>query len=75
MGLAPIFDVKEKVIGKKGIKAACPYCGGPVIAWDMDVRCSFCFFLLSHKNETQLYCALCSTRLVYSSKKPLSNSP
>ncbi|EXC44891.1 hypothetical protein L484_001137 [Morus notabilis] len=66
MGALAVFNLQEKVIGKQGAGAACPYCGGPVLAWDFDAHLLFCFIPIpnSHKKKTKFYCTICSTRLV-----------
>ncbi|PON53195.1 methionyl-tRNA synthetase [Parasponia andersonii] len=65
MGALQVFNLQEKVIGKQGAGATCPYCGGPVLAWDFDSHLLFCFIPITrHKTKTKFYCTICSTRLV-----------
>ncbi|KAL5756780.1 hypothetical protein ACOSP7_021213 [Xanthoceras sorbifolium] len=51
MTVLSIFDAQEKIIDRKGVNAACPYCGGPVMAFDFDAHLLFCFLPISHKNR------------------------
>ncbi|KAL6285170.1 hypothetical protein ACE6H2_009560 [Prunus campanulata] len=64
MSVLSVFDLREKVVGKKGAAAACPYCGGPVLAWDFDAHLLFCFISISHKSKRKFYCTICDRRLV-----------
>lgn len=64
MSALSIFDLREKVIRKNGAEAACPYCGGPVLAIDFDAHLRFCFLPISHKVKKKFYCTICSRRLV-----------
>ncbi|KAL5554553.1 hypothetical protein UlMin_041954 [Ulmus minor] len=64
MGSLEVFHLREKVIGKKGAATTCPYCGGPVLAWEFDAHMLFCFIPISHKTKTKFICTVCSTRLV-----------
>ncbi|KAJ4718504.1 Methionyl-tRNA synthetase [Melia azedarach] len=64
MSVLSIFDLQEKVISKKGADAACPYCGGPVLAIDFDAHLLFCFLPISHKVKQKFYCTICSRRLI-----------
>ncbi|GMN48132.1 hypothetical protein TIFTF001_017309 [Ficus carica] len=65
MGGLAVFNLQEKVRGKHSAGTACPYCGGPVLAWDFDAHLLFCFIPISHKKKkTKFYCTICSTRLV-----------
>ncbi|KAL6140520.1 hypothetical protein ACLB2K_058819 [Fragaria x ananassa] len=65
MGVLQVFDLQEKVIGKRGAASACPYCAGPVMAWDFDANLVvFCCIPISHKTKRKFYCTICSRRLV-----------
>jgi hypothetical protein len=64
MGFLSVFDVQDRVIGSEGVGAACPYCGGPVLAWDYDSHLLFCFFPISHKTKRKFYCTICDRRLI-----------
>ncbi|KAG6730526.1 hypothetical protein I3842_01G084600 [Carya illinoinensis] len=64
MGFLSVIDTQERVIGRRGAGAACPYCGGPVLAWDYDTHLVFCCLPISHKLKKKYYCTLCSRRLV-----------
>ncbi|CAL9009411.1 unnamed protein product [Prunus brigantina] len=64
MSVLSVFDLREKVVGKRGAATACPYCGGPVFAWDFDAHLLFCFIPISHKSKRKFYCSICSRRLV-----------
>ncbi|KAJ7952047.1 Methionyl-tRNA synthetase [Quillaja saponaria] len=64
MSLLSVFDLQEKVIKREGAGAVCPYCGGPVLAWDFDAHLLFCFLPISHKTKRKFYCTICSRRLI-----------
>ncbi|KAK7834626.1 hypothetical protein CFP56_024637 [Quercus suber] len=64
MSFLSVFDVREKVINRQGAGTACPYCGGPVLAWDYDAHMFLCFFPICHKTKRKFYCTICSRRLV-----------
>ncbi|KAE6654609.1 hypothetical protein FH972_027373 [Carpinus fangiana] len=63
-GCLSVFDVQERVIGREGAGAACPYCGGPVLAWDYDSHLFFWLFPISHKIKRKFCCTICSRRLL-----------
>ncbi|KAF4349220.1 hypothetical protein F8388_021788 [Cannabis sativa] len=67
MGVLKVFNLRENVLGKKGVGVACPYCGGPVLAWNFDTHLLLCCIPIYHKLKTKFYCTICSTRLVFSS--------
>jgi hypothetical protein len=54
MGFLSVFDVQDRVIGSEGVGAACPYCGGPVLAWDYDSHLLFCFLANFPQNQEKV---------------------
>ncbi|KAJ6983760.1 hypothetical protein NC653_026540 [Populus alba x Populus x berolinensis] len=65
MGAMQIFDVRDKLIRKRGAESlACPCCGGPVMAMDYDSHLYFCFIPICHRNKRKFSCVFCSRRLV-----------
>ncbi|XP_078437829.1 uncharacterized protein LOC144708404 [Wolffia australiana] len=63
MCLVFVCDEEETVKGSQFVEGACPYCGGRVVATDVEKQWRFCFLPFFFKNKQRLTCAVCSRRL------------
>ncbi|KAF8015237.1 hypothetical protein BT93_H0898 [Corymbia citriodora subsp. variegata] len=64
MCLVFVCDEDERVVARQAAPGACPYCGGPVQAMDVESQWRFCFLPLSSRTKRKFYCAVCARRLV-----------
>ncbi|KAJ8486381.1 hypothetical protein OPV22_018866 [Ensete ventricosum] len=55
---------EEEVLGRHKAPGSCPYCGGAVMATDVESVWRLCFLPLCHKIKRKFSCAHCSRRLV-----------
>ncbi|XP_072977994.1 uncharacterized protein [Typha angustifolia] len=64
MCLVVLCDEEERVLGRQEAPGRCPYCGGTVVATDVESSCRLCFVPLCFKAKRRFHCTLCSRRLV-----------
>lgn len=64
MCLVFVCDEEERVLGSQQAPGSCPYCGGVVMATDVESAWRLCFLPLFFKAKRKFYCTLCARRLV-----------
>ncbi|XP_064974066.1 uncharacterized protein LOC135617600 [Musa acuminata AAA Group] len=64
MCLVLLCDVEQRVLRSYTAPGSCPYCGGKVVATDVESACSFCFLPLCFRTKRKFICTLCRRRLV-----------
>ncbi|KAE8785403.1 hypothetical protein D1007_40892 [Hordeum vulgare] len=61
---AKVCGKEEKVVGVQKAPGSCPYCGGGVVATDVEAKWVLCFLPLCLKNKRRFACTACARRLV-----------
>ena len=61
---AKVCDKEEKVVGVQKASGSCPYCGGRVVATDVEAKWVLCFLPLCLKNKRRFACTACARRLI-----------
>ncbi|XP_037467931.1 uncharacterized protein LOC119340129 [Triticum dicoccoides] len=61
---AKVCGKEEKVVGVQKAPGSCPYCGGGVVATDVEAKWVLCFLRLCLKNKRRFACTACARRLV-----------
>ncbi|XP_038983746.1 uncharacterized protein LOC120111274 [Phoenix dactylifera] len=64
MCLVFVCDEEERVLGSHQAPGSCPYCGGVVMATDVESAWRLCFLPLCFRAKRKFYCTLCARRLV-----------
>ncbi|URE16857.1 hypothetical protein MUK42_12349 [Musa troglodytarum] len=64
MCLVLLCDEEQRVLRSFTAPGSCPYCGGKVVATDVESACSFCFRPLCFRTRRKFICTLCRCRLV-----------
>lgn len=64
MCLVVVCDEPERVVATYQVPGRCPYCGGVVVAADVESTPRLCFVPLCFRIRRRFYCSLCSRRLV-----------
>ncbi|KAG1326880.1 hypothetical protein COCNU_01G008140 [Cocos nucifera] len=64
MCLVFVCDEEEKVLGTQQAPGNCPYCGGVVMATDVETAWRLCCLPLCFKTKRKYSCTSCSRRLV-----------
>ncbi|CAD5186230.1 uncharacterized protein LOC135625257 [Musa acuminata AAA Group] len=64
MCLVFVCDEEERVLGTHQAPGSCPFCGGVVMATDVESAWRFCFLPLYFHTKRRFYCTLCTRRLV-----------
>ncbi|KAM0943279.1 hypothetical protein DsansV1_C13g0120551 [Dioscorea sansibarensis] len=64
MCLVFVCDEEERVMAQQPAPGSCPYCGGTVMATDVESAWRLCFLPLCFRIKRRYHCALCSRRLV-----------
>ncbi|XP_073002013.1 uncharacterized protein [Typha latifolia] len=64
MCLTLLCGGEEKVLGTQKAPGSCPYCGGVVMAKDVESSWRICCLPLSVKSKRKFSCTACSRRLV-----------
>ncbi|WOL08553.1 hypothetical protein Cni_G17306 [Canna indica] len=64
MCLVIACDEEERVVGSYQAPGICPFCGGPVIATDVESAWRLCFIPFFFRTKRKFHCALCTRRLV-----------
>ncbi|XP_008781794.1 uncharacterized protein LOC120111525 [Phoenix dactylifera] len=64
MCLVFVCDEEETVLGTQQAPGNCPYCGGAVMATDVETAWRLCCLPLCLKTKRKYSCTSCSRRLV-----------
>ncbi|RZS23192.1 hypothetical protein BHM03_00056080, partial [Ensete ventricosum] len=64
MCLVFVCDEEERVLGTHQAPGSCPFCGGAVMATDVESAWRFCFLPLYFRTKRRFYCTLCTRRFV-----------
>ncbi|URE28860.1 hypothetical protein MUK42_12753 [Musa troglodytarum] len=64
MCLVLLCSEEEKVLGTQQAPGSCPYCGGAVMATDVESARRLCFLPLCRRIKRKYSCTHCSRRLV-----------
>ncbi|OAY83329.1 uncharacterized protein LOC109710830 [Ananas comosus] len=61
-----VCDEEERVVGApQQAPGSCPFCGGGVVAADVESACRFCFLLpICFRTKRRFHCSSCSRPLV-----------
>ncbi|EEC73123.1 uncharacterized protein [Oryza sativa Japonica Group] len=59
-----VCDEPERVVATYQAPGRCPYCGGGVVATDVESAPRLCFLPLCFRLRRRFFCSLCSRRLV-----------
>ncbi|KAL5769143.1 hypothetical protein ACOSP7_015699 [Xanthoceras sorbifolium] len=58
-----VCEVEERELGRRQAPGSCSYCGGKVVAMDVERHCRFCFLPVFYKIKRKFFCTLCAKRL------------
>ncbi|KAJ0984184.1 hypothetical protein J5N97_002540 [Dioscorea zingiberensis] len=58
-----LCEVEEKVLGRQQAPGSCPYCGGTVMATDVETSRKLCCLPICINSKRKYSCTNCSRRL------------
>ncbi|PKA57564.1 hypothetical protein AXF42_Ash018539 [Apostasia shenzhenica] len=64
MCLVFFCDDEETVVGRQQAPGSCPFCGGAVVAVDVESSWRLCFVPLCFRAKRRFSCSTCGRRLV-----------